>query len=299
MKKSTIAKVATVGVIVFLIMSIGLYFNTKETSPKTYFGGSFIEYSIEDIELAWEKMPVSWKYFMNKQRYDKHFLVNAYQTYQIILYKKRAQLYFPFIEAELKKRGMPDDIKYLAVAESGLINDVISPVWASGIWQFMPKTWERFGLVVSDDVDERFNFEKATMASLDYLEFLYSKFDNRTLAIAAYNRGEWGISRAMADQGVNNFYDLNLNNETANYIFRILAIKYTMKGIESLNLNSQFGSDFELPEYEEYTVNEIEDLKTWAKKKWTTIKAIRDLNPWIFGDSLPYNDEAWVIKVSK
>lgn len=298
MKKSDMMKYLTIAPL-SLILIIWIYFNNKELSPQAYFWENFIKYEIDDVNFAGEKMPVDWKYFMNVQKYDKFFLVTAYQTYQIMLYKKRANLYFPYIEEQLKKRWLPEDIKYIAVAESWLINDANSHVWASWIWQFMPATAERFGLIVNKDVDERYNFEKATDASLDYFEFLYNKFWDWTLAAAAYNRWEWGISKALANQWVKSFYDLELNSETSNYIFRILAIKYTLKGLEWINTESQFWEDFNLPKYTEYYVHEIEDLKIWAKERELSIKEIKDLNPWIIGNKIPYNEENWVIKVAK
>lgn len=289
-------------IVVFLLIIIFIMWffilNNRKT-PASYFWNNFIEYSSKNVNFAWEIMPTEWKYFTNIQKYDKQFLLSAYTTYQIILYKKRSAMYFPFIEKELEKRWMPDDIKYLAVAESALINKNDSYVWASWIWQFMPETAKRFWLIVDENVDERYNFEKSTIAALDYLEFLYWKFWNRTLAMSAYNRGEGWISRAMENQWVYNFYDLELNEETANYPFRVLAIKYTMKGLDNIKLESQFWDDFHLPNIKEYYVYEIPDLDAWVKERWVSIKEVRELNEWIIWDFLEYNEKGWIIRIAK
>jgi soluble lytic murein transglycosylase-like protein len=118
---------------------------------------------------------------------------------------------------------------YLPVIESALRNVSYSSAGAAGIWQFMPATAERYGLLVNDSIDERLDFEKSTEAAIVYLQDLYERFGNRTLVAAAYNRGENGLQRDMARQDVDNFYDLWLNEETSRYIFRILATKEIME----------------------------------------------------------------------
>jgi len=214
--------------LLFLIIFIGgffLFFKKEEKTPNFIF--SYPEES--KINFAWEKVPLSWEYFYNKERFDKEFLISSNTLYQFYLYVKRYPLYIPYIEDKLKEHNIPDDFKYLAIAESALKNDVVSSAWAAWIWQFMPETAERFWLQVNDYVDERYNFEKSTDAAIAYFQKLYEIFWNRTLVAAAYNRWENGILRALEDQNVSSYYDLYLNEETSRYVFRILAIKYLIE----------------------------------------------------------------------
>ena len=201
--------------------------NISKTVKQDFF--SFKYPDLEKINFAWEKTPFDEEHFYNKARFDKEYLITSNKIYQFILYVKRYNLYIPYIEKELKKAGVPDDFKYLAIAESALKNKAISPAWAGWIWQFMPETGKRFWLKINDEVDERYNFEKSTISSIKFLKLMHKKFWNWTLVAAAYNRWENGIARALANQKVNNYYDLELNNETSRYVFRILSIKYLME----------------------------------------------------------------------
>lgn len=131
---------------------------------------------------------------------------------------------------------MPDDIKYLAIAESFLKVDANSHKGAAWVWQFMPDTAKRYGLQVDDFVDERYDFEKSTDAALLYLEDLYAQFWNRVLVIAAYNRWENGLKNDLKEQNVDNFFDLETNNETSKYLYRILDIKYKISNLKKLTI---------------------------------------------------------------
>ena len=171
-----------------------------------------------NLEFCGEKVPL--ENFYIREAWEKEFLVTLARDYQNILYLKRSPKYFPLIESELASRNFPDDLKFLAVAESALREDIRSSAGAEGIWQFIPETGQRYGLRVDGEIDERKNFEKATPAALDYLEFLHEKFDSWTLAAAAYNAGENGIARRLGEQMVGDYYDLYLNEETSRYLFR-------------------------------------------------------------------------------
>ena len=176
----------------------------------------------------------------------------------------------------------------MAVAESALREDALSSAGAEGIWQFIPATGRRYGLRVDDAIDERKNFEKATPAALDYLTFLNDKFDSWTLAAAGYNAGENGIARRLGEQNVGDYYDLYLNEETSRYLFRILAIKEIMQQPETYGYDMSENSLFAWPELEIQTVvGSIADLADFAVEHGTTLRAIKELNPWIVGDSLP------------
>ncbi|MDG2281225.1 MAG: lytic transglycosylase domain-containing protein, partial [Flavicella sp.] len=159
-----------------------------------------------------------------RERIDKELLVNTYWQSNALLLIKRSHKFFPVIEPILTKNGIPDDFKYLAVIESGLEN-VTSSAGAKGFWQLMPHTAKERGLEVNNNVDERYNIEKATEAACDYLLQSKEKFGTWTLAAAAYNAGNRGISRNQEKQKVTDYYDLLLSSETQRYVPRIIAIK--------------------------------------------------------------------------
>jgi hypothetical protein len=215
------------------------------------------------------------------ERFDKELLVNTFWHSNTILMLKRANRYLPQIEAVLKKNGVPDDFKYLCVIESGLSN-VVSPAGAAGFWQFLESTGKKYGLEINEEVDERYNLEKATEAACAYLKANYYRFGSWTLAAAAYNMGESGVERQLKAQGVKSYYDLYLNQETSRYIFRMLATK------EILSNPDNFG--FMLDSDQLYTpintrIIEVDStIVNWAQfalDNGSNYKHLKLLNPWI------------------
>lgn len=239
----------------------------------------------KELEFCGEKVPLD--DFYVRESWEKEFLVLLASDYQNILYLKRAPKYFPAIESELKKRNLPDDLKYVAVAESALREDIASRAGAVGLWQFVASTAQHYGLRVDDSVDERNNFEKATPAALAYLQFLHDKFGSWTLAVAAYNSGENGLERRIDEQKVGDYYDLYLNDETSTYLFRILAIKEIMSDPEKYGYDLKASDYFAWPNYQIKTVGGPLDLTQFALENKTTLRALKELNPWIVGSSLP------------
>lgn len=247
--------------------------------------------------LSFADEPVPLTDFYIRENWEREFLIALDQDYQTILELKRAPKYFPFIEAALKARGMPDDLKYLAVAESGLREDSRSTAGAVGVWQFVPATARAYGLRVDNEIDERLHFEKSTRAALDYLTFLRAKFGSYTLAAAAYNVGENGLARAMEAQGVPSYYDLYLNNETSRYLFRILAAKQILAEPEEYGFELSSGDYFGWPDSEIIMAGVVDDLAAWAREHGTTLRAVKELNPWIVGTTLPAG--SWEVRVER
>lgn len=223
------------------------------------------------------------------ERMDREFMLNVYDRGQIYLWLKRSQRYFPFIETRLKERGMPDDLKFIVVAESGFMTRAVSNKAAAGFWQFIEGTGKRFGLQKKAGVDERFDLAKSTDAAISYLKFLYDLFGKWTLAMAAYNCGEERVREEIAQQGENDFYRLSLPQETERYIFRILAAKIILSDPQ------RYG--FDLPENEGYPEFETETvvlqlphaipLRDIAKACGSYFKELRELNPELQGHTLP------------
>jgi membrane-bound lytic murein transglycosylase D len=114
-------------------------------------------------------------------------------------YLARKPQYESMIREKLRRRGMPEDLVYLAMVESGFNVDAHSAAAAIGIWQLVPDTARRYGLKVDDSVDERRDAEKSTDAALSYLSYLYNRFGSWYLAAAAYNTGENRVGRIMTE----------------------------------------------------------------------------------------------------
>lgn len=244
----------------------------------------------DTLDFAGEEVPLTT--FHVREEWEKQFLILLNQDYQNLLYLKRSAKYFPAIEVELARRDMPDDLKYLAVAESALRETAASGAGAAGIWQFMPTTARDYGLRVDDAVDERLHTDKATNAALTYLTKLHRQFGDWALAAAAYNRGENGLLRDMESQGITDYYDLYLNSETGSYLFRILAIKQIMQDPAAYGYELDEDDYFKIPATRSVSVTEVEDLANWARQQGSTLRAVKELNPWIVGRSLPVGNYA-------
>jgi len=232
-----------------------------------------------------------------RERLDRELTNVTHQHSSTIRVMKLVQRYLPVIEDLLRRNGIPDDFKYLAIAESGLEN-VTSSKGAKGVWQFMDATATQYGLEISNEVDERLHLEKSTIAACSYLRSAYQRFGSWTMAAAAYNRGSAGMSEHTAEQQENSFYNLYLNSETSRYIFRILAFKQVLS-------NSQdYGYYFTSEDFYPATatklvqVTNISDIATFARSYNTNYKTIKLLNPWLRSTALRgKNGKAYNVEV--
>ncbi|SDE65303.1 Transglycosylase SLT domain-containing protein [Pricia antarctica] len=233
----------------------------------------------EDLNFAGESVPQNDPEVM--ERIDREFLVNTYWQSNAVLLIKRANMYFPIIEPILAKNGIPDDFKYLAVAESGLQN-VVSHAGATGFWQIMKPTAQQYGLEVNDNVDERYHLEKSTQVACEYLKNYKKKYGTWTLTAASYNAGTGAIDKYMGIQQVTNYYDLLLGQETGRYVFRIMAIK------EILSHPEKYG--FDVKEEDLYTAvptfkvdldQPVLSFADFAQKYEINYKILKRHNPWL------------------
>ncbi len=221
-----------------------------------------------------------------RERLDKELHINTYWHNNTIFLMKRAHRWFPQMEAILKKNNIPDDFKYLPLIESGLMND-ISPKDAVGFWQIVKSAGKENGLEITDQVDERYDPIKATEAACSYLKRAYKKFGNWTSVAASYNRGMGGIERALENQTVDSYYDLYLNDETARYVFRIIACKEIIEHPEKYGFNVKDRHLYDAEEVRYVTVSQnIPDLIAFAKGNGTNYKLLKRHNPWLRDDKL-------------
>ncbi len=233
----------------------------------------------DKLDFAGEEMPL---YDPDVyERMDRELLVNTYWQSNGLLMFKRAQKYFPIIEPILKKNGIPDDFKYLAVIESGLAN-VVSPAGARGVWQIMPATAKENGLEVNDNVDERYHLAKSTEIACKYLLKSKQQLGSWTLAAAAYNAGNAGIGNRIKDQDVKSYYDLLLGEETGRYIFRIVALKEILKNPKTYGFNFMESDLYSHIPTKEVTVDtDITNFTAFAKQNGINYKILKIHNPWL------------------
>ncbi len=266
------------------ILSI-LFFNAEKISERETDKNTAETYNIKALKIpnnltfAGEEVPTNRDDI--KERMDRELLVNTYWQSNGLLLIKRAHKYFPIIEPLLEKYEIPNDFKYLAVAESGLTNNT-SSAGASGFWQFLKSSAKEYGLEVNNNVDERYDLEKATKVAADYLKKSKDRFGSWTLAAAAYNAGNSRIAKNLQKQQVDNYYDLLLNTETSRYVFRIVALK------EVLSNPKKYGFEFE--DEDLYTLSKtkvvavdtvITNIASFAKRFDINYKELKLYNPWL------------------
>ncbi|MDP3285869.1 MAG: lytic transglycosylase domain-containing protein, partial [Desulfobacterales bacterium] len=235
------------------------------------------------VTFCGEKVPLEIQDI--KERFEREILISAGDRTQALLWLKRSRRYLPYIEQALKENGMPDDLKYVIVAESALKPNAMSNKGAVGYWQFIFETGRNYGMTINKNKDERRNFFTSTQAALSYLKNLYGMLDSWTLAAAAYNMGEEGLLAEMHEQETVDFYRLYLPNETQRYLFRIIAIKLIMQdparyGFKLTDKDSYPPISFDRISLE--CTKEI-PIKLIAKAAKTSFKEIKDLNPELRG----------------
>jgi|JI7StandDraft_1071085.scaffolds.fasta_scaffold00758_17 membrane-bound lytic murein transglycosylase D len=284
------------GIIFCLLIFVS--FSSKDTSL-----GSFFELpqQIKAVNLdkkfdfAGEVVPIN---VDTKERLDRELSVNAYWQSTTLLNIKMSFKYFPIVERILKEQGVPDDFKYLAIAESGLRN-VTSSASAKGFWQFMKPAAMEMGLEISDEVDERLHLEKSTMAACAYVKQMYKRFGTWTNVAGAYNVGPTSFARSLAEQKETSYYDLNINEETSRYLFRIIAIKEIVKN------PSDFG--YYLEDEHKYQPQNLKDIKItssipsltdFAHENGLTYRMLKFYNPWLISSKLTVSPgKEYTIKV--
>jgi membrane-bound lytic murein transglycosylase D len=236
------------------------------------------------ISFAGEKVPLErWEV---REAFDRELLYNYNSPGHLTYLLKLSKRYFPAIEQRLKDNGVPDDFKYLCVAEGNLQN-LSSKVGATGFWQFMSYTGPGYNLEINDNVDERFDVMKSTDAACKYLKQAYAKFGNWTAAAASYNCGMGRYNDLSTFQQTKYYYDLQLPDETNKYIFRILTFKHLMGNSKEMGYTVDDKNGYQPMETRSVTVSStIPNLANWALSNGTTYKMLKILNPWMRDRSL-------------
>ncbi|MCU0572144.1 MAG: transglycosylase SLT domain-containing protein [Syntrophobacteraceae bacterium] len=239
------------------------------------------------MDLCGESVPLRNQEVM--ERFDKEFTLVVYNHAQVYLWLKRMERYFPWIEERLRANGLPDDLKYVAIVESDLLPDARSPKGAAGPWQFMPATGSAYGLQQTGSRDDRYDFELATECAFLYLQDLYRRYRNWTVAIATYNCGDKRVQDQIRAIGATDYYQMRLPTETERYVFRILAVKTV------LGDPARYG--YHLPKGEGYPPLKSDRVRVQlscplpmqvvAEATGATVREIKRLNPAFRSDEIP------------
>jgi membrane-bound lytic murein transglycosylase D len=250
------------------------------------------------LEFAGEKIPT--ENFEVHERMEREFLSNTYWHSATILAIKRANRWFPVIEPILKKNNIPDDFKYLAVAESNLDN-VVSPAGATGFWQFMKEAGEKYGLEINSQVDERYDVEKSTTAACKYLKDSYDMFGSWIVTAASYNMGQDGVKTQRDRQKAKNYFNLVLNSETSRFVARIVSLKYILQNPEKFGFDIKAEDKYNPLEYTEVTLDSsVADLADYATNLGINYFILKMYNPWLRDNYLSNKTKnAYMVKLPK
>ena len=238
------------------------------------------------LEFCSEKVPL--KIQEVRERMEKEVLLSLGDRPQVILWLKRSRRYFPYIEKMLKENNLPEDLKYVAIAESALRPHVGSKKGAIGFWQFMVHTGRKRGLVINEFIDERRNLFTSTRAVIRYFKTLHKKMGSWTLAVAAFNMGEEGLEAEIMEQGTRDYYRLYLPIETQRFIFRILSVKLIFFNPEKYGFKLTEEDYYPPLSFDQVWLDFSQEIpiRLIARAAKTHFKVIKDLNPEIRGHYL-------------
>jgi len=286
-----------------LLITVAIFYISSSTTDGKAEGEEFPQgYKIVSpevpnyLEFAGETIPT--ENFEVFERIDREFISNTYFHSATILALKRATRWFPVIEPILEKNNLPDDFKYLCVAESNLDN-VISPAGATGFWQFMKPAGEKYGLEINSLVDERYDVWKSTEAACKYLKDSYDMFGSWILAAASYNMGTDGVELQMERQKATKYFNLVLNSETSRFVARIVAIKYILQNPDVYGFDIKEDEKYKPLEYYEVKLDSsVSDFPDYAKSLGMNYFILKMYNPWLRDNYLKNNSKkVYMIKI--
>lgn len=274
-------------IILVAFITESLHFSDSDTRDDTPFNHEFRAYPVplpDSMSFAGEKVPMN--RLGVKEGLEQEMLVNTYWQSQTMLIMKRAHRYFPLIQSILRKDSIPDDFKYLALAESALSYKV-SNAGAAGFWQLMKSTAKAYGLTINKDIDERYNLVKSTEAACRYFNEAYSELHNWTLVAASYNMGLAGVEKEIQYEKENSYYDLSLNLETSRYVYRILALKQLITHPEQYGYFLKKSDLYNfIPTYTVEVDSTVNSLADFAQQKGVSYHTLKFFNPWLINTKL-------------
>ena len=248
------------------------------------------------IDFCGEPLPLH--LYWVKEGLDRELINQCYQHSRTLLTLKRSTRFLPVIEKILKEENVPNDLKYLCIAESNLEN-VVSPAKATGFWQFMEATGKTYGLEINEYVDERYHLEKATRAACMFFKKLKNQFGSWTLAAAAYNMGENGLEKNIQEQQIDNYWELFLNQETSRYVNRCVAYKLIFENQDLYNIRIPVNEFYQPIHYKEIIIKKtIDDLRVYCTENNILYRQLKELNPWLRSTKLPVAaNKSYVLRI--
>jgi membrane-bound lytic murein transglycosylase D len=253
----------------------------------------YVPQAPKSMSFAGEKVPLErWDI---KEQLERELLYNYYNQYSTLYILRLTERYFPVVEPILKANGIPQDFKYLCIAESALRNQT-SSAGAVGFWQFMPGTAPSYGLEINGEVDERYDVEKSTVAACKYFNQAYEKFGSWTAAAASYNMGQGGYNGQSTFQQRTNYYDLQLPEETMRYVFRILTFKLLVGSAEKFGYIVSNSDAYKPVKTRNVEVTAtIPNLAQFAIDNGSNYRMLKQLNPWLRDRKLTVKGKSYTI----
>lgn len=283
------------------LVGYSLFDSRTDNNYEDYFNSNYKTFNIripKNLNFAGEKVPVN--DFSVHDAMERELVINTYWQSQSLLLHKRANRWFPVIEPILIKNNIPEDFKYIALIESQLTN-VVSPQGATGFWQIVEATGTGYGLEITDEVDERYNVVKSTEAACKYFKEAYKIFNNWTLVAASYNIGMGGLQGQLDKQKVTKYYDLLLNEETARYVYRILAMKEIIARPKVYGYMIRKKDLYPVIQTKKIIIDStIHNLADFAISQKINYKILKMFNPWLRTNSLTNSgNKKYVIELPK
>lgn len=216
------------------------------------------------------------------------------------LWLSRSQRYLLIMREIFKQHGLPEDLVFVALIESGFNPYAYSRARATGPWQFMKGTAKKYGLKIDNWVDERRDPIKSTVAAANYLKDLYELFESWPLALASYNAGEGRVQRALVKTKGEDFWDLNnsryLRRETRDYVPKFMAATIIAKNPERYGFSLEYDEPLQ---YEEVTVEGSVDLRVLAEAAEISFEDLKALNPELKREITPPTSPEYLLKLPK
>ncbi len=285
-----------------LVLTFPVIVNARTPEQSIHLDNSLLQQSISspgipgELEFAGETVPLH--YFDVRESLVRDLSVICYWHASMLYTIKLAHRFFPIIVPILQREGVPEDFKYLCVAESNL-QQVVSPAKAVGFWQFLESTGKEYELEINNEIDERYHIEKATVAACNYLKKAYQKYGSWTMAGAVYNVGNANVDKQIERQKQHNYYDLLLPEETSRYIFRALAFKMVMSNPEKYGFIIPKEELFPRLSWTEVAVSgPVESWADFAAEHGTNYKIFKYFNPWLRTPALENKaGKTYVVKI--
>jgi len=272
----------------------------EETISPVYQFDFIPDFTYQQVAVRVDAMDTEMSFKLNERIFSfiNYFVVRNRDYSRMVL--ERKDIYFPLFEETLARHDMPDDVKFLAIIESGLNPKAKSRVGAMGLWQFMPATGRMYNLYANSDIDDRMDPEMATDAAAKYLKSLYRMFGDWEVALAAYNCGPGNVRKAIRKSGGKKtfwgIYDF-LPKETRSYVPQFQAMMYVLRYAEEHNLVLEHPT-YPIA-YDKILFNQETDLEKFAKMTDICIADLEQLNPSIQNRLIPASHKNLALRIPK